>query len=139
MKPPAGGNIPAHAGKTVAALVNAPCFAEHPRARGENAPARRLKVIDGATAPRTRQNPVCIGPNARVQATSPRTRGKPWLWKAPQNNAKEHPRARGENAIAPATSALIGGTSPRTRGKLHGQLGADVDIRNIPAHAGKTI
>ena len=52
---------------------------------------------------------------------------------------QEHPRARGENAIAPATSALIGGTSPRTRGKLHGQLGADVDIRNIPAHAGKTI
>ncbi len=52
---------------------------------------------------------------------------------------QEHPRARGENFELLAIGYLTQGTSPRTRGKLQ-HLNADgSDVRNIPAHAGKTI
>ena len=50
------GNIPAHAGKTIAQKILDDCAEEHPRARGEN---DRFPVIVNATT-----------------GTSPRTRGK---------------------------------------------------------------
>ena len=47
-------NIPAHAGKTLPALTRISAWGEHPRARGENRPARRRGVRKGGTSPRTR-------------------------------------------------------------------------------------
>ena len=56
----------------------------------------------------------------------------------PTAAAKEHPRARGENAEGKGPAGLYGGTSPRTRGKRPFE-GEQVGFsRNIPAHAGKT-
>ena len=51
----------------------------------------------------------------------------------------EHPRARGENIFGTVTICNYTGTSPRTRGKLAVTGKPGSVIRNIPAHAGKTI
>ena len=49
-----------------------------------------------------------------------------------------HPRSRGENIFHGRAVFLHGGSSPLTRGKLRGVLDGDLDLRLIPAHAGKT-
>ena len=51
----------------------------------------------------------------------------------------EHPRARGENRIFGSFAVMSDGTSPRTRGKLLRSIASTESLRNIPAHAGKTI
>ena len=50
-----------------------------------------------------------------------------------------HPRSRGENIFHGRAVFLHGGSSPLTRGKLRGVLDGDLDLRLIPAHAGKTV
>ena len=91
--------------------------------------------------------------------TSPHTRGKPWefdlkswgernipahagktagiAWHA--GMGEEHPRTRGENFGDSMSHSAKDGTSPHTRGKRHGDFGRIQGIRNIPAHAGKTM
>ena len=51
---------------------------------------------------------------------------------------KEHPRARGENAVGSDHDSVGLGTSPRTRGKPNEISVRSTGKRNIPAHAGKT-
>ena len=50
-----------------------------------------------------------------------------------------HPRSRGENHAADATSTSPGGSSPLTRGKPRVDLAASKAEGLIPAHAGKTV
>ena len=50
----------------------------------------------------------------------------------------EHPRARGENPPPLGAIRHQPGTSPRTRGKQKSVIHSNADLRNIPAHAGKT-
>ena len=52
--------------------------------------------------------------------------------------ATAHPRSRGENAAALPAVAAMAGSSPLTRGKQAVETVAHVQIRLIPAHAGKT-
>ena len=92
------------------------------------------------------------------QGTSPRTRGKHFnpfqcwcgLGNIPAHAGKtrgyvqyipptwEHPRARGENYAYETDRDAGKGTSPRTRGKPARSSYRVFDLRNIPAHAGKT-
>ena len=115
-----------------------PLDEEHPRARGENQ--------SGAMS------------GSRLSGTSPRTRGKQrferwWIELArniPAHAGKtsytvgagsaptEHPRARGENPPLGAYRTTNPGTSPRTRGKPVSDYVDEPELRNIPAHAGKT-
>ena len=114
----AGGNIPAHAGKTVRTPCSHRCSKEHPRARGENSKRNiQARMVDG---------------------TSPRTRGKRRGAVSPCCHMEEHPRARGENHVLFTTIDGLCGTSPRTRGKPTELTGHFAVARNIPAHAGKT-
>ena len=46
---------------------------------------------------------------------------------------------RGENWRRVGLNLLSGGTSPRARGKPEAQIQAEIQQRNIPACAGKTI
>ena len=50
----------------------------------------------------------------------------------------EHPRARGENTPISTSGTSTWGTSPRTRGKHTEAMRTQAQLRNIPAHAGKT-
>ena len=49
-----------------------------------------------------------------------------------------HPRSRGENRIEAAAQPISAGSSPLTRGKRRSADAAELKVRLIPAHAGKT-
>ena len=151
-------DIPAYAGKTWDRQRQGHSRQEHPRARGENArPAkaegltRNIPAHAGKTVNKPRDS---TGRNG----TSPRMRGKrgnlklrlPTKGNIPAHAGKtadfdfdaedmqEHPRARGENVVVEKQLLPVVGTSPRTRGKLIAESLCAPEIRNIPAHAGKT-
>ena len=50
----------------------------------------------------------------------------------------DHPRSRGENVIACASSVSNSGSSPLTRGKLQERHTHPLLVGLIPTHAGKT-
>ena len=131
-------NIPAHAGKTTSVVSPFNTYLEHPRARGEN--CCDVYVVDavGGTSPRTRGKRLMTsqrnGSSRNIPAHAGKTKFQLWQ----HRTMKEHPRARGENAIFKSRSDLSLGTSPRTRGKLCAVPCCLSHHRNIPAHAGKT-
>ena len=53
-------------------------------------------------------------------------------------NLRAHPRSRGENALFSDFTRYVYGSSPLTRGKLSHQIKVALQVRLIPAHAGKT-
>ena len=65
--------------------------------------------------------------------------GKTCVFVCAGEGLKEHPRARGENRRSTPHGHMPIGTSPRTRGKPHTSHCVKRHIRNIPAHAGKTV
>ena len=99
-----------------------------------------------------------MGPTILMYGTSPRTRGKPPACRGQESTRRnipahagkthdslalptppeEHPRARGENPPPLGAIRHQPGTSPRTRGKQKSVIHSNADLRNIPAHAGKT-
>ena len=158
------GNIPAHAGKTLALAKPPGSRAEHPPARGENFHMLHIAGGFGGTSPRTRGKrqvllqdtfsgrniPAHAGKtivhdtNVGRKSEHPRARGENCTrrpaWISPViPSPGEHPRARGENRVARRRLGLWRGTSPRTRGKLPRSAAPPPGRRNIPAHAGKTV
>ena len=133
-----GGNIPAHAGKTLVMGFIADVNVEHPRARGENL----VKFDNGfetrGTSPRTRGKPGRGSGAGGTPRNIPAHAGKT----SPSHFAivgfREHPRARGENTPDNYGGSIIRGTSPRTRGKRLRVRNVEFLAGNIPAHAGKT-
>ena len=77
-------------------------------------------------------------PSDRSEGTSPRARGKPPKHVGCVRHRREHPRVRGENRVWVRFFPARGGTSPRARGKRVTLSGSGLDLRNIPACAGKT-
>ena len=53
-------------------------------------------------------------------------------------SVRAHPRSRGENVKANATTGEVVGSSPLTRGKRRARTGSTHKRGLIPAHAGKT-
>ena len=132
------GNIPAHAGKTLAQRPARTSTTEHPRSRGENGTVSVAAGGSDGTSPLTRgkrrastARPICTG-------NIPAHAGKTLALACRPLDVTEHPRSRGENAENTVTVPSVGGTSPLTRGKLERQQHSAEQIRNIPAHAGKT-
>ena len=132
-------NIPAHAGKTWAEMGVGMSFPEHPRARGENAVATTGKITFYGTSPRTRGKLKHQSDTWLRVRNIPAHAGKTRVVSVTIGNIQEHPRARGENASEPGTLAFANGTSPRTRGKPNLRIQPKPHLRNIPAHAGKTL
>ena len=112
--------IPAHAGKTGR---RPPAYRRawaHPRSRGENLKQIARDVNKSGSSPLTRGK-LRTGPCA------------PWVWRLipahagktsrewrGQPSERAHPRSRGENVKANATTGEVVGSSPLTRGK-HGR------------------
>ena len=113
----AGGNIPAHAGKTIAHKCDQQKMEEHPRTRGENISPRHTGYARGGTSPHTRGklefHYLLVGDVRNIPAHAGKTDAViPLL-----SDDEEHPRTRGENLHRGGLSPLSGGTSPHTRGK----------------------
>ena len=133
------GNIPAHAGKTLAILLPAWVVPEHPRARGENLYSCRYFCRYYGTSPRTRGKHLQAQQAYSAPRNIPAHAGKTPLAAVVANDTAEHPRARGENLLPFCLGIIRMGTSPRTRGKQYLDVLGEMPAGNIPAHAGKTL
>ena len=130
--------IPAHAGKTGAALPVPLRNVAHPRSRGEN------KALDTDAHPTQGSSPLTRGKldggpalsdeAGVIPAHAGKTDGAAGLVLA----FGAHPRSRGENRAGRHTRTLSYGSSPLTRGKPQGRWPPRHRRRLIPAHAGKT-
>ncbi len=109
--------IPTHVGRTLSTTVIPTPGPDHPHARGENARALGISILDPGPSPRTwgeqpararmtnrfRTIPTHVGRTTRV---GNRTR-----------NLADHPHARGENLRIGLPVASRRGPSPRTWGE----------------------
>ena len=130
--------IPARAGKTHVSLVQTQTGEAHPRAGGENISGLFIDAAAKGSSPRGRgkqldfsSEPVALGliPARAGKTPTPDTRAGP---------EAAHPRAGGENHRTRRSGCPPNGSSPRGRGKLTGGWAETMEVRLIPARAGKT-
>ena len=133
------GLIPAHAGKTRGHNRAHAQGRAHPRACGENALPSRMTRLRSGSSPRMRGKHA--GVNAREVGCGliPAHAGKTHIHVSEHCANAAHPRACGENFPKVWMMLLMMGSSPRMRGKLAAPILDILDVRLIPAHAGKTI
>ena len=132
------GLIPAHAGKTVASWRIRQAARAHPRSRGENyRPGHCEHRCDGSS-PLTRGKRRLRGRRICRVGLIPAHAGKTLLRAARILRRRAHPRSRGENDSGCRKTDHGEGSSPLTRGKRPHERNAEMHIRLIPAHAGKT-
>ena len=132
------GLIPAHAGKTSLTCSLTPPPRAHPRSRGENAGDLGEGIVGTGSSPLTRGKQP--GP-ARGQPRSgliPAHAGKTRDARPYPALSPAHPRSRGENTLDGLIVDKATGSSPLTRGKQKQLVCSLIQIRLIPAHAGKT-
>ena len=116
----------------------APRRPAHPRSRGENRTTARFAPSALGSSPLTRgkRHQRCLrgSPQGLIPAHAGKTVSEP----PSMATARAHPRSRGENFERYASKGSERGSSPLTRGKLSHQSQVALQIRLIPAHAGKT-
>ena len=135
---PDHGLIPAHAGKTHNNLPPFYAVGAHPRSRGENCrlPDARRRVE--GSSPLTRGKPPRGPPREVGAGLIPAHAGKTSTSNRRTGRGRAHPRSRGENRKYIGLPAVGPGSSPLTRGKPQRHCLGRVNLRLIPAHAGKT-
>ena len=135
----AAGLIPAHAGKTSLLRTVTHQVWAHPRSRGENSRAARLRPTSRGSSPLTRGKLVdeCVD-NGR-DGLIPAHAGKTSISPAVAARPRAHPRSRGENRPLRKGAHPARGSSPLTRGKHRVRDHARTRQGLIPAHAGKTL
>ena len=130
--------IPAHAGKTMVALLVYVVTPAHPRSRGENESNETMALPLSGSSPLTRGKLRTRGPTHRRRRLIPAHAGKTPAAQGTIRSAEAHPRSRGENSHANERIIFLTGSSPLTRGKLSSNHPTPCRCRLIPAHAGKT-
>ena len=112
------GIIPAHAGKTMNIDTRVGPLGDHPRSRGENAPARRGVRPSHGSSPLTRGK-LCAWRRANSSGgIIPAHAGKTCTSALGSPASEDHPRSRGENEVVGQPLIFPRGSSPLTRGKL---------------------
>ena len=110
------GIIPAHAGNTVLANVDAFRDRDHPRACGEHFPLNLIKIILPGSSPRMRGTRWLTGlyrSNSRIIPAHAGNTGQGLRGTA---GCGDHPRACGEHSVARGYCSTALGSSPRMRG-----------------------
>ena len=132
------GLIPAHAGKTMGALIVFARLGAHPRSRGENGKLSPVRTRTSGSSPLTRGKRSC-GPWGRGRTRLiPAHAGKTHMQARGLLQGGAHPRSRGENPRPRSASLRRQGSSPLTRGKHSRAIRWASGLWLIPAHAGKT-
>ena len=133
-----GGLIPAWAGKTYGRSRRRRRARAHPRVGGENEDRNLRDPVTPGSSPRGRGKPR-FGPfGLRAGGLIPAWAGKTRGHAAYPHLVAAHPRVGGENERDNEDRARAHGSSPRGRGKLAAHVVLSVDLRLIPAWAGKT-
>ena len=130
--------IPAHAGKTYLRLALMALIRAHPRSRGENVAAGRVRSQEGGSSPLTRGKPWSASARTLTRWLIPAHAGKTGDLLRPFDDRQAHPRSRGENPPYTGVALCRPGSSPLTRGKLPVTTVTKARAGLIPAHAGKT-
>ena len=128
--------IPAHAGNRCSQAWKPLPHAVHPRARGEQVSAVRLRISSSGSSPRTRGTDKHDHSPYHADRFIPAHAGNRIDSGAALEGRPVHPRARGEQAMTTAPYSISRGSSPRTRGTDSQAPQYRVLVRFIPAHAG---
>ena len=135
---PNGRLIPAHAGKTLHPVDLVLLHRAHPRSRGENPRLYGLGAMNEGSSPLTRGKPPVQERAGDAGGLIPAHAGKTDTGVMPSRAWPTHPRSRGENPGYTPGRDIYHGSSPLTRGKRLADLRDGLNLRLIPAHAGKT-
>ena len=130
--------IPAHAGKTWLLRAARSHFRAHPRACGENMRSRVQLACFPGSSPRMRGKLELSVDLTLHDRLIPAHAGKTSSRSRRFRRRRAHPRACGENLSLSLGFGFRAGSSPRMRGKLADLADPPVEVRLIPAHAGKT-
>ena len=130
---------PAHAGKTGRGCAALQDMADHPRACGENKRSGRSDWRRSGSPPRMRGKRALYPAGLSAYRITPAHAGKTVFSFPPERSTTDHPRACGENDVAPRRRAHAIGSPPRMRGKRRHFCRIRVFCRITPAHAGKTL
>ena len=135
---PARRLIPACAGKTLAGRGLRSACRAHPRVCGENTVAVTALTQKAGSSPRVRGKLSVTesrpGRDRLIPACAGKTHGSGCV----SADSAAHPRVCGENPILTASARHSLGSSPRVRGKHAGNVEEALELRLIPACAGKT-
>ena len=113
-------------------------LAAHPRSRGENLPATITFPSASGSSPlaRGKLRPfwVLVIRERLIPARAGKTLRRAWK----TCNLPAHPRSRGENDWTEPIMLVMPGSSPLARGKQAREGRIHIEVRLIPARAGKT-
>ena len=134
-----GGTIPACAGNTRTGHAARRTAADHPRVRGEHYVFNACTAVAAGPSPRARGTPGGDTPCGAALGTIPACAGNTVGELHGRTLAWDHPRVRGEHAIACAGGCAGWGPSPRARGTHSATPIRPVTTSTIPACAGNTL
>ena len=129
---------PACAGKTPLTLFCMRWCKDHPRLRGENHFYRLLNRDMQGSPPLARGKRRASLRFCTAGRITPACAGKTHIQSAERPPMQDHPRLRGENAVARTASKPDAGSPPLARGKPPITYPQPMTLRITPACAGKT-
>jgi len=133
------GIIPAHAGSTQLRSVQVDADTDHPRSRGEHAPAPPADPGSQGSSPLTRGAQAGDEVFGFAAGIIPAHAGSTIRMILPRVLWRDHPRSRGEHTVYVPDGTRYGGSSPLTRGAPGISSRHAINKGIIPAHAGSTI
>ena len=132
-----GGSIPAWAGKPNRGGGGGGLYGVHPRVDGETRRSSPMIRSGGGPSPRGRGNRRSASVHSPHGGSIPAWAGKPFSRRLPSGLRRVHPRVGGETAGWVAQALRCHGPSPRGRGNPRHLRTQPLDMRSIPAWAGK--
>ena len=134
---PCRRSIPACAGKPEKSRAPGSRRPVHPRVCGEARALRQGETLETGPSPRVRGSRRLVGRVVRSVRSIPACAGKPWGGAPTARTPRVHPRVCGE-AWPPLPAARHRpGPSPRVRGSRREPVDLRLQVRSIPACAGK--
>ena len=113
-------------------------FADHPRIRGEHGSGPTRRSSSSGSSPHTRGAQSPRHRWSRRGGIIPAYAGSTVLYSRNWTRVQDHPRIRGEHALALLLWRGEAGSSPHTRGAPRAGICMRLSIRIIPAYAGST-
>ena len=132
------GITPACAGKRSVSGCPASAARDHPRVRGEKSQGSTAPLAGRGSPPRARGKGQNSGAGLLSVGITPACAGKRFSQTAPWSTNWDHPRVRGEKALACAGIIVDVGSPPRARGKVNGYEITALAAGITPACAGKS-
>ena len=136
--PDSDGLIPARAGNTRGRLPGWSARGAHPRSRGEHPGASRPSLVDEGSSPLARGTPLIRLSQVQIAGLIPARAGNTCRLYCLPEDARAHPRSRGEHHPHAAIKNGAGGSSPLARGTLSLHRSGCHGTGLIPARAGNT-